>query len=317
MSVDTTNVARWSRLASRLGSLGKVPTLCLPALANQGPLQFEDSRAYRIGGRVMHLTNLPLVLGLLVIAGRLRRRLWLGRTRYRMIGDPLGDGVIASLLPAGMFSIRQWTIAQQPPLLLVRSIADGPGRLNLLENCPQIGLAMWRHLDRIGFSMGDFLLLQDGVYSAVPVEEQAQLRTEDKHIPVVAALAHPWMEAQALIRNTLTQLVWFTLSDCRISSAAECNATEVMWPWHAAFSDSDCSDVIVRPGYALHAWLSGPPRDQRHFFILILTTILLEAFIADAFCVPMPRYEARMIWLLQMKALLSAYRGSNTGFRRL
>jgi len=98
-------------------------------------------------GVVMHLTNLPIALGVLAAGILLRRKLlrfeW---SRYLAVTGGLGAGVVA-MLAVGVVGFGQWTLSPQaPPFLLARSIADGPGKLYLQDHCPQIGLTMCRHL---------------------------------------------------------------------------------------------------------------------------------------------------------------------------
>src|SRR4051812_31636217 len=67
-----------------------------------------------------------------------------------------------------------------------------------------------------------------------------------------------------------------------------------------------CGDFGL--AYPLYLWLRRmlTPID-RSFFVLVLTPVLVNA-IVSAFSIPAPRYEARVIWLLPMAALLFAFR---------
>jgi hypothetical protein len=253
---------------------------------------------------VMHLTNLPIGIGILV-TGYLLRRQW---RPALSVGSALGFGVIA-MLAVSVIGFKQWTLAPQaPPFLLARSIVDGPGRLYLQEHCPQIGLEICRHLDRLHpLSTDDFIWHENGVYSTVSPVEEAQLRKEN-WVFVAAALEHPWMQAKASVSNWVTQVSWFTLIDYHL-------------PSHTAYTETDMTNsfdvghdlhflgwniliyasVVVAVSYgALRFRTFG--RDERGFFLLIVVGILLNSLIG-AFSEPAPRYETRVIWLLPMTLL--------------
>ena len=282
------------------------------------------------GTVVMHVTNPPVALGVLGVGALLKgRRLWPERTRFVMVGGAIGLGIVATLAVA-VVGFKQWTLApHSPPFLLARSIGDGPGKLYLREHCPGVGFAMCRHLDRLDVSVNDFIWDEDvGVYSAVSPEEKEQLRTEGNRIYVAAALEHPWMQGTDIVLDTLQQLVLFSLHEYTIPSSADYTDTEMtLRPWHvpdtrrilfpfwqSIFSVPLYLVVIAALGYALYRWRKGSlSGDQRDFFVLVLAAVLIQALLGGMFSEPSPRYEARVIWLIPMAALLFAYRRANAG----
>ncbi|HEY4042031.1 MAG TPA: hypothetical protein VGM32_09340, partial [Rhodopila sp.] len=202
-----------------------------------------------------------------------------------------------------------------PPFLLARSLDDGPGKLYLRAHCPQIGLDMCKHLDRLDVGDDDFIWHENGVYSAVPLDEAALLRAEDKRIYIAAALEHPWMQLRAIMANALQQLGLFTLREYFIPSYAYADPgnppdmltayirpTEPMWEIYLGIPEY----LIVAAGftYACYLWsrgLLGPV--NRSFFILVLAAVIANAFVCSL-SIPSPRYEARIMWLIPMSALL-------------
>jgi hypothetical protein len=188
---------------------------------------------------------------------------------------------------------------------------------------------MCRHLDRLDVSVNDFIWDEDvGVYSAVSPEEKEQLRTEGNRIYVAAALEHPWMQGTDIVLDTLQQLVLFSLHEYTIPSSADYTDTEMtLRPWHvpdtrrilfpfwqSIFSVPLYLVVIAALGYALYRWRKGSlSGDQRDFFVLVLAAVLIQALLGGMFSEPSPRYEARVIWLIPMAALLFAYRRANAG----
>lgn len=265
-------------------------------------------------GITMHLTNLPMAVGLLIIALLVAEKsAWFRAERYLqigLIGTAIGTAVAAMLL-VGVVGFKQWTLTPQaPPFMLARSITDGPGKLYLLEHCPQLGSVMCNHLDKLDQTTDTFMWKPDGVFSAVSPEEQARLRTEDKRFYLAAAKEHPWLQLGAAAQNTVIQLFTFGLREYYIPSSADVTPTnllindprpEDLW-WQFPFS----IPIYLVVGIALASIARQRKtlsRTQRDFVILIFATVLLEA-VAGAFSEPVPRYEARVVWLIPMTAVL-------------
>lgn len=262
------------------------------------------------GGVVMHMINLPVALGLLLAGCFLRRReLW----RYRYAATSVAGAVVvgvAAMLVVGVVGFKQWTLAPQaPPFLTARSIVDGPGKLYLREHCPAVGLAMCRHLDTLDESNTDFLWGPDGAYSRMSPEERAQVRAEDKRLFIAAAREHLPMQLSAMLRHAATQLVLFGVNEYLIPSWAEHTADDMTiheqseTTWHTVASVVVYLVVAAALGWMILNWRRLTP-SQRQFCILAGAAVLLEAA-AGGISEPTPRYEARVIWLLPLAALVS------------
>jgi hypothetical protein len=265
------------------------------------------------GSVVMHITNLPIALGLVTIGAivtGIRKPV-----RYAVVGGALLAGIIA-MLTVGVVGFKEWTLApQSPPFLTARSIQDGPGRLYLLEHCPQAGLEMCHHLDGLDQDNLTFLWdLDKGVYSTASPEAEAKLRAEDKRLYIAAAIEHPWMQAEAIARNALTQLVTFSLHEYFIPSWADHTPDDLTLhmpeqaPWQTILSVPEYIIVVAGLGYIGFAWHRRMlADDQKQLVALAIATVVLAAC-AGGFSEPVPRYEARVIWLIPMAALLMRYR---------
>jgi len=266
------------------------------------------------GSVVMHPTNLPIGLGLLAVGAVVRyKRFWPDRGAYLLIGGALGVAALA-MLAVGVVGFHRWTLTpQSPPFLLARSLSDGPGKLYLQEHCPQAGLVMCRHLDKLDLPTDIFIWDKDGVYSAVSPDEEAQLRAEDKRVYLAAALEHPVMQLTAMVRNMVRQLGLFSLHEYSIPSSADYTPTDMTLhlgdqrPWQTWLSIPVYVVVIAALVAGMLAWRNKDlDREQRDLFILVVATVLIEAA-AGAFSEPVPRYEARVIWLIPMASLLFAF----------
>lgn len=273
-----------------------------------------------VGSSIMHLTNPPIVFAVLCVGTLLQiTRVGRERMRYLMVGAAI-IVALGTTLMVSVVGFKQWTLTPNaPPFLLARSLDDGPGKLYLKGHCPQIGLDMCKHLDRLDVGADDFIWHQNGVYLTVPLDEAALLRAEDKRIYVAAALEHPWMQLGAIISNSLHQLGLFTLREYLIPSYGYADNTNqpdrfTMYTrpteplWQIILAIPEYLIVIAGFVYMVYLWCRGSlGAIDRSFFVLVLTALFANAVVC-AFSMPSPRYEARVIWLLPMTALLSIYR---------
>jgi hypothetical protein len=261
---------------------------------------------------VMHITNLPLAVGLILLSMALNwRRFGTMWRRWSLAGGMIGCAVLAMLM-VGVVGFGEWTITpQSPPFLLARSINDGPGRLYLQEHCPEAHLAMCQHLDKLNISVDDFMWHANGVYSAVPAEERVELRRENK-VFILAAEEHPWMEAKAMLRHAIAQLMDFTLLDAAIHSGAHIEHADFIEhpfePWRPlrwSFTVIDYIGMILSLGVL--GWLWATCRlnvPTKQLVIMILGLVMINAAVTGAFSDVAPRYNARTSWLLPLLAIL-------------
>jgi hypothetical protein len=260
------------------------------------------------GGLVMHITNLPIAIFILLVGIFVCGRQAIGR--YVLPIAAIGGGV-AAMLAVGVVGFHQWSISpQSPPFLLARSLEDGPAKLYLRAHCPTIGLTMCRHLDGLDQNTTKFIWDSDGVYSTASAEDQAALRREDKRIFVAAAMEYPWLQIRAMAKNVLTQLGLFSIHEYFIPSHTTYTTSE-MAPietppqqlWQTLVSIPQYLIVIASVITVVQLWRSLPA-DLKQLAMLVVATVLIEAA-AGAFSEPVPRYQARVIWLVPMVATLA------------
>jgi hypothetical protein len=268
------------------------------------------------GSAIMHLTNPPTVAAVLAVGLLMHRKaIWQERARFLAVSSAVVIALMATLA-VSVIGFKQWTLAPNaPPFLLARSLDDGPGKLYLREHCPQIGLVMCNHLDRLDVGDDDFIWHDNGVYSSVPLEEAALLRKEDKRIYVAAALEHPWMQFAAIVENSLQQLGLFTLCEYMIPSYgyADPNNPPDEFTLYIRPSDPSWQNLLAIPEYAIviaalgYAFGGSRRPVDREILWLVLAAVIANAVVCS-FSISAPRYEARVIWLVPMIALLFGYR---------
>jgi hypothetical protein len=207
---------------------------------------------------------------------------------------------------------------------MARIVADGPGKLFLRENCPKLGWAMCRYLDRLDVGPDDFVWHENGVYSArdVTSEDRAAIRAEDKRLYVAAALAYPGLWLRAFALNVARQLGDFTLANHIMPSWVTYTPTGMeLWPKEDerapagtySYDEAELervwdvvlyATVLASVGYLLLlAYRRALTRDQTDVLILAMAAAWLSA-LAGALSEVSPRYETRAIWLIPAVAAL-------------
>jgi hypothetical protein len=199
------------------------------------------------------------------------------------------------------------------PLLLGRSIEDGPARWYLTEACPERGYAICELFDEIPSNLHALLWVDDGILRRATPDQIRRIRDEEAEILYRAFLRYPVQQIGALAGNSLHQMVLVGLRD-------------VQW---GAITEDPLSDRIVRAEVhrdgldgvaAVHAgaimaalalivvfiWrdgLKGPGREREMLAILAIG-LLVNAGIFGGLSAPVDRYQSRVIWLLAVFAAL-------------
>jgi hypothetical protein len=262
---------------------------------------------------VMHISNLPIGLGLAIVGLFVCKPVSLRRPAFMLCGLA-GLLAVVAMLAVSIVGFKRVSLAPQaPPFLLARSLSDGPGRLYLQAHCPDVGFVMCQHLDKLNLQPEIFLWDKtDGVYSVVDTAEQAALRAEGNRIFVAAALEYPQLQTLAMISNALVQLTSFGFYEYSIPSHAVYSNDDMTLyisdqaPWQGALSIFNVFIVGVSLLVVVVRWGTLLIR-ERQFVLMVLATVLLEAAMG-AISEPAPRYEARVMWLVPMVALLIAIR---------
>lgn len=265
---------------------------------------------------VMHITNLPIAVMMILLSIVLNWRSIRTMLSRWMAASGMVVCAVLAMLTVGVVGFGEWTITpQSPPFLLARSISDGPGKLYLQEHCPQAQLVMCRHLDRLDVSDDDFMWHDNGVYSAVPADERAELRHENK-VFILAAKEHPWMEAKAMLRHAAIQLADFSLLDAALHSTAEIESGDLiqhpLQPWSLlrwSFTIVDYAAMLVALGALVWVWRSGRlDWSAKQLVIMVLGLVIINAALTGSLSTPAPRYCARTSWLVPLLALMLVYR---------
>jgi hypothetical protein len=298
---------------------------------------------------VSHQTNLPLGLLLIVlalIAGRLLRlpqRAMLKRAGVASIG--LAAAVAANAAYALATKAVLGESAGNPPYLMARVLADGPGRLYLRDVCaPTPRFEICRYADRSFTDVNGFLWSPDprvGVYMLAEVDSRRRLMAEERSFVIGVVTHYPLEQLAASSGNALRQLVhvgvrpelelarhsWVQMHFNELSPSDDARARASL-AFRGAFPfrviDSiDGAAIVLAIAFLLWrltrsdvraSFRSAPDAEAeaRRALTLIAACLALwlaaNAVLCGVFSGVFDRYQARAIWIAPMLALLTLLR---------
>ena len=307
-----------------------------------------------------HRSNLLLVLALAAAGGAL---LWVMGAGGRVAGGRAGVLAASAAASAVLGALVFLPIAQRagepvrdPPFLMARVLADGPGRRFLNVACARAeafavcryrrlppedsDTLLWSNRKATGlFGVSDYptrlrleaeepafvlrALAYDPVGEIEVAAENAALQLGRSHVK--SPLADPsWLITDLYWRRTSLPLIIPQAQACVVRGRCAshipvelANAVQDAALGLSLLAAAACVLWgVTRPGFAARLRRTGRPRDGaaladervRALALLGLTgvLVLVNAAVCGALSAPVPRYEARLIWLVPAVAMLAA-----------
>lgn len=277
----------------------------------------------------------------LAVAANLLRRRWangrgVGLVLLALIVSAVGQSVV-------IHGIRKAT-GEAPlrlPFLAARLVADGPGATYLRATCPGNGFALCAYVNQFPISDSDFLFgAQPGhaVFETAPYAERQAISAQQVRFFLAVLRYDPAGVLKASARGAAEQLVDFRLATFRydastrgiidrtfplpvarhIQASAAYRGTlpvtalsVVLYVWVLAA----LAYLLVLAG----RWQTGAARqgDLRRLLGWIAAGIVVNAVVCGALSAVDCRYQARVIWLLPLLALLVWLVRSSASGRRV
>lgn len=323
-------------LADDLAGLGLLSFLIL---AREPPNLMRIERAGLIAILMMsvvsHMTHIVMaaaMVGVLLLYGLFRLRPW------RALGLPLLIGIAAvaigltSVAMTGL--VAKKALGRPPamaPLLTARFIIDGPGRDYVASGCGHHRFAVC-HVSSNATDSDVWLWSHtpgEGAFLAVDPKTRAALSRQDTEFAVAVLAAHPLREGGMILWNTARQLATFDSAILDASCIAQYSCGFVVLPpdvrarlqtspagrgtWPIRAVDAVHYLAVVA---ALVALLYLTPRliyeypamgERLLLWIALLALAMLaNAFFGGAVSAPQGRYQARIVWLVPLLALIAA-----------
>jgi hypothetical protein len=262
-----------------------------------------------------HYGNLPFA-GLLVLAAILLRAYRGGRLVRSIV---MSVAVIATVLTGniavGMIGFDEVSVTPRRfPILLARSIEDGPAFWHLKANCAQAEYAvceLWG--DDIPTNVGDALWGPRGMENA-PSDLYEQIRSEEITILWRSFKEHPLTQIGSLTKNAVIQLTRFDASYASVRDVETNDAgrsfgvkTEFqpLRPYRDAISTVQTITFAIALIGLLAIFVINPKNSpQRHIVLIVFLGLLSNAAIFGGLSAPADRYQARLTWLVPFLAML-------------
>ena len=212
------------------------------------------------------------------------------------------------------------------PYLSARLIDDGPGSSYLHAHCPQSGFALCAYVDEFPLTASEFLFsTQPGhtVFELAPYETRRAISQEQVRFLLAVVRYDPWGVTRAAVRNGIKQLLDFQLSefsydpDTRdvmnrtyplpIAKQIQASAAYRDAMPTALYSAILYFFVVAALGWSAFALRGSEPVRSalRGIFLWICAGILINAFVCGALSGSFSRYQARVVWLLPLVAIVS------------
>lgn len=230
----------------------------------------------------------------------------------------------------------------RPPFLMARTIDDGPGYTYLHETCPQSGFVVCEFRDRLPLAADEFLWLRDpqrGVFAVADPETRRLLSQEQVRFFGAALKFDTPGQVGASIRNSIRQATLLSLPEFQYPEKRR-REFEAKLPDEnfermrstAAFRGempieefSVVSYLLAIAGitYLIYASIRSRRRPERSKLIsvrvawLIVLGISLNAIVVGSLSTPHHRYQARVIWLLPVIALIMDFERRQGWWKRL
>lgn len=282
-----------------------------------------------------HLSNLPVLLALVVLAGLLRRWAAMGRVALPLLG------AVALLLGTNWAGHGRLTLSPHgATFLLARLVADGPAARTIAARCPEARWYLCAFALNLPRNSDDFLWEPDSPVNRDPQGRPiflggARLSSEAREIVAETLRREPLTVAVQALANFARQLTLTRIGDVlarrHVGDGVRTRLEEgfpaaELRAYDAALQQQDWLRVEARLVEAWHPWLllmaapfallalwrqwrAGETRAAA-LLLCLLVGVLGNALATGALSMPHHRYQARIAWLVPLGAVLFARRPS-------
>lgn len=266
-------------------------------------------------GVAFHASHLPIALAMTLSAvGWFAFVAWRGRPVSRLQWTwtlaPLAIGA-AAIVACNFAAFGGPSLTgKRYPLTLARSVAEGPGRWYLKENCSHLKYAICEvYPDAPPEEINAFLWGPNGLKHRASPEQMDRIRAEESEVVLAATRAYPLEELERVGSSFTRQLARFepgvAVLDSRIVLDPE--GTPQLEPasynhfWTALVHWLTIVSVSVSIVVLFLRFRAD--RSTRPLIGLVVTGIVVNAGVCVYFSGIVDRYGARVIWLLPLLAL--------------
>lgn len=275
--------------------------------------QFAGATALAAIAASTHYGYMPLVAGVVAVA--LAWLLAAGRLRPLVAAValvPILAAPLANLAASGAVLEEPSMTPRRLPILLARSIQDGPAQWYLQEACPEADLAFCAAFgENVPTHIGEFLWDEGGIGSLSP-EQMNAIRAEEATILVRAFRHYPLAQSASLLRNWGLQIVRIGTRGIVPASGPDENwrfdkaPPDTLGPRLLRLADGPVAAASWAGAAILLALLLTGRLDRRQagMVVLLAAGLLGNAAIFGGLSAPVERYQSRIAWLMPFLAIL-------------
>lgn len=263
-----------------------------------------------------HGSHLPIALSTLAAGAAAHfwlRRIPLSRmaTRSLWFASPLVLAT-AALFATSFLAFGEVSLApKRYPILLARSVADGPGAWYLRENCATERYAICEVLGpNPPRNVGQFLWAPGGVRFQATPEQMERIRTEEATIVRRAALEYPRAQIVASAKNMVAQFFELGLNGLQFGRTLLDTDEPVLSQAHPDWPQlRSVFEIVIYASFfgslALLLFFRRAIRPVEFAAVAVaLTGLLANAAVCGILSGVTDRYQGRVAWVLPSLAIL-------------
>ena len=264
---------------------------------------------------IVHYGHIPLAaacIGTALFLRLVRRRLGIAAIVAGLAPPMIAMG--ANMLAGAVVFDGPSLAPKRLPVLLARSIEDGPARWHLQEHCDTYGYAICTVFDRIPDNITSTMWGEGGL-SHASADDLAKIRAEEQIILWRAFREYPVQQTRSLLGNAAWQTVSIGTGDFRSADLYR-GGTGL---WRADFHPDERRDLldafevlhilsfaagVIALGMMASRNRLGAGRREVEVVIVLAVGLVANALIFGGLSAPADRYQARIAWLVPAIAAL-------------
>ncbi len=261
-----------------------------------------------------HYAHIPLggaiCVALAIVYAARRSFGWAALSMASLIAALAVNVVVSALVPSGGGGGGLSVAPARFPIMLARSMADGPARKYLEQNCPEAGFTLCEIYETFPPNVGAALWGEDAIFARASTAQARQIIAEEPELLWEAFKAYPVEQSVALAENAWKQLflVGFppiASADVALDGPRELVVTRtdhLDGPTSAILTNVQLAAIAV----ALVGLVAGyrhMGRPTRAAFWILATGLLVNAAVCGGLSAPVNRYQGRIIWVLVLFGL--------------
>jgi len=279
---------------------------------------------------VSHATHLLIavfLLAMLTVLLAFRTPLMRDRGRTLIVFAAIVAIAAASQMVLHKYLYGRATLdGNRMPYLSARFIADGPEKQYLRTHCGAEHWMLCDQLDQLPSTDDDFIWGDDTIWSRASPQEKQQLLHEEIPLALRTLRTYPKQQVAVSLKAFADQLNDFGVNDFDNNMWMEDHIEETMPGAHAAYERSLQAHDRVPSNFftELQRWpvflavlvlvvlLPGIVRRSEWpfagFCVVLVPVLIANAFVVATLSEVDSRYQARVIWLLPLLAIIALYR---------